>query len=350
MKKFTETIKKMPKVELHVHLEGSVQPETLLKLARRNGVELPASDVEGLREWYSFEDFNKFVKIYLKICECIKTPDDVFTVAWEFFQGQKSQNIIYSEVTWTPYIHLLQYDMSYDVQVEALYAAADRADAELGVRGRYVFDIPRQIKPKEGLVTARWLAKHRNPDYIAAIGLGGPEVGFPPKRHAKSFKITGKAGVPAVPHAGETEGPDSIRGAMALPGTVRIGHGVRAVEDTALVDELIRKGIVVEVCPSSNICLNVFADIQSHSLPKLVDAGVKVTINSDDPPMFNTDLTAEYLLITEVFGFDAARLKMFNKTAIEAALCGEELKAELLRRFESEWSELESQQKNDCKL
>ncbi|MBI9105364.1 MAG: adenosine deaminase [Spirochaetales bacterium] len=340
MKNIAETIEKMPKAELHVHLEGAVQPETLLELGERNKVSLPASDVDGLLKWYNFEDFHKFIEVYMKICECISTADDVFTVAWEFFQGQKKQNIIYTEVTWTAYTHMLQHELSFDAQAEALYAAADKAAKELGVRGLYVFDIPRQVSASEGIVTAKWLAKNYNPDYIAAIGMGGPEVGFPPERHARAFKITGAKGIPAVPHAGETEGPLSVRGALKLPGTIRLGHGVRAAEDPLLLEELKERDIVLEVCPSSNICLKVFPDLPHHNLPVLLDAGLKVTINSDDPPMFSTDLTSEYHKITETFGYGAQQLKTFNENAIEAALCSEDVRTELKRKFETEWKDI----------
>lgn len=328
----------MPKVELHVHLEGSVQPETLLKLAERNRVELPASNPERLRAWYDFEDFSKFIDVYMTICECIRTADDVFTVAWEFFQEQKRQNIIYSEVTWTPYTHLMQHGLSFDAQAEVLYAAADRAVDELSVKGLYVFDIPRQVAPSEGLVTADWLADNYNPEYIAAIGLGGPEVGFPPEIHVESFRRTGEKGIPAVPHAGETEGPASVRGSLALPGTVRIGHGVRAAEDSLLLEELKERDIVLEVCPTSNICLKVFPDMEHHCLPVLVDAGVKVTINSDDPPMFGTNLNSEYHKIADVFGYGQGEFRIFNETAINAALCSDEIRAAIRKKFESEWA------------
>jgi len=337
MMTISEKIVKMPKVELHVHLEGSVQPETLLGLAERNKIELPASDPEKLRSWYDFENFNKFIEVYMTICKCIKTSDDIFTLAWEFFKNQKRQNIIYSEITWTAYTHLAQYGLSFDEQTEALSAAADKAASELGVSGLYVYDIPRMIPASEGLVTARWLADNYNPEYIAAIGLGGPEVGFPPEMHGESFKITGAKGIPAVPHAGETEGPESIRGALDLPGTVRIGHGVRSVEDPKLIEELKIRDIVLEVCPTSNICLKVFPDMKSHSLPKLLDEGLKVTINSDDPPMFSTDLTNEYLEICKTFDFGVEQLKSFNKNAISASLCGENLRQKTRENFDAQW-------------
>ena len=338
-------IKNMPKVELHVHLEGSVQPATLFRLAERNKIELPVSNPDDLKSLFAFEDFNKFVEIYMTICECIRTADDVFTVAWEFFQEQNRHNIIYCEATWTAYTHLIQYGLSFDAQAEALFAASDKAEKELGLRGLYVFDIPRQVSPEEGLVTAAWLADNYNPDYIAAIGLGGPEVGFPPERHAESFKITGERGIPAVPHAGETAGADSIRGALALPGTMRIGHGVRAVEDPLLIEELKQKNIVLEVCPTSNLCLKVFSELAEHSLPKLIEAGVGVTINSDDPPMFSTNLTEEYLKITEAFGFDLSQLRQFNETAIGAALCPEKFRGKLHKKFDAQWKSLGEQSK-----
>ena len=323
-----------------MHLEGSVLPATLLALAEKNGVELPADNEDELRKWYKFEDFNKFIRIYMTICSCIKTEEDVYRIAWDFFLEQKRQNVIYSEITWTAYTHLIQHRLSFKHQAEALFAAADRAESELGVRGLYIFDIPRQVSPAEGLVTAKWLSKNYDPAHIAAIGMGGPETGFPPERHGKAFVKTGRAGVPAVPHAGETEGPASIRGALALPGTVRLGHGVRAAEDPALLSELRDQGIVLEVCPSSNICLNVFPDLEHHSLPALVDAGLKVTINSDDPPMFGTDLNSEYMKIHGAFGYGPDDFYRFNRTAIEAALCEEPVKAAVSAGFDKEWAEL----------
>ncbi len=332
-------IKKMPKVELHVHLEGSVKPETLLKLAEKNKVDLPYDTLEGLKDWYRFENFDGFIEVYLKICECIKTAEDITLIASEFLKGQAEQNIIYSEITWTPFTHLKQHGISIDEQAEALAEASVKAEEESGIHSRYIFDISRQESPEDGLVTAKWLAENANNGLTVALGLGGPEAEYPAEIHYESFKTVKDAGIYAVPHAGETAGPESIRSAFEQPGTARIGHGVRLVEDLELLEEVKRNGIVLEVCPTSNICLKVFSDYSKHSLPELIDKGIMVTINSDDPPMFNTTLTKEYQLIHEHYGYGVKDFYRFNRTALAVALCDNRTKLIISTDYENKWKE-----------
>jgi len=332
-------IEQMPKIELHVHLEGSVRPEILIKLAEKNGIELPYTDPEKLKEWYAFTNFDHFLKIYFKISECIKTAEDIELVAKEFLLGQKEQNIIYTEITFTPYTHYIQKGITFAEQLSALERARAWGEEQLGVYCNFIFDISRNVTAEEGLITAKWLVEN-NPPSVVALGLGGPELGFPPERHKKAFDLVRGSRLVAIPHAGETAGAESIWGAINNLNAIRIGHGVRAVEDPELIDYLRNSAIVLEVCPSSNVCLGVFDNIEKHSLPELVEAGIKVTINSDDPPMFNTSLIEEYKLINKVFGFGIKDFYKFNKTALAASQVNEEIREKVKRIFEEGWLRL----------
>src|SRR5262245_52992048 len=296
-------IRAMPKVELHVHLEGAIQPETLLTLAQRNGVALPADTVAGLRAWYTFTNFAHFIEIYLAVSACIRSPDDIELIAREFLAGQAAQGIRYSEVTYTAFTHYHFKGLPFREQLAALNRARAWAAAELGVTMGLVIDIPRSISAEDGLLVADWAIGALG-DGVIALGLGGPEIGNPPEKFTAPSARARVAGLPSVPHAGETVGPESIWGALRALDAVRIGHGVRCLEDRVLVAELRERQIPLEVCPTSNVCLGVAPSIAEHPLPRLLNEGLYVTINSDDPPMFNTSLTDEYLKIADAFGFD----------------------------------------------
>lgn len=312
-------IREMPKVELHVHLEGAIQPKTLLALAKRNNVALPATDPEGLRQWYQFTDFPHFVEIYLTLSQCIRNAADIELIAREFLRGQAAQNILYSEVTYTAYTHYQNYQIPFGEQLAALNRATRWAEETLGVSMRMVIDIARQVTPDEGMITAEWAIKGMN-DGVVALGLGGPEVGNPPEKFQSAFDRAREAGLPAVPHAGETVGPESIWGALDNLQAQRIGHGVRCVEDPQLVAVLREQQIHLEVCPTSNLCLKVYPDMPSHPLPKMLAEGLNVSINSDDPPMFNTTLTDEYLRTAKTFGFDIPMMGKLVFNAVDAVL------------------------------
>ena len=336
-KNLNEFIERMPKIELHVHLEGSVQPETLLELALKNGIALPAETIEDLRKWFVFRNFNNFIEVYLKISQCIRTPDDIEYITREFLKGQKKQNIIYTEITYTPYTHYIQKNLSFSEQLAALEQARKWGRETLGIECRFIMDICRDVTPREGLITAEWLVSSRS-EAVVALGLGGPEAGFPPERHRDAFESIKGTRIASVPHGGEIAGPESVWGALKTLNARRIGHGVRSWEDPELIDYLRETGIPLEVCPTSNLRLNVYPDIDSHVLPKLVESGVRVTINSDDPVLFNTTLTDEYLLIVKHFGYNGEDLYRFNTTALEAALLGSPEKEKLRDDFEKAWN------------
>jgi adenosine deaminase len=330
-------IRAMPKVELHVHLEGSIRPATLLELARRNAIALPHDSVDGLRQWYRFVDFPHFVAVYVAITSCLRTADDIELIAREFLQGQAEQNIVHSEVTYTAYTVFQHCGISFDDQIAALNRARAWAASELGVTMALVVDIAREEPQPQGMVTARWAVEHFRRG-VDAFGLGGHEVGHPPEKHAEPFAFALAHGLPSVPHAGETEGPTSIWGAIRALKARRIGHGVRCLEDPALVAYLRETQIPLEVCPSSNVCLGVVPSLAAHPLPKLMTEGLYVTINSDDPPLFDTTLTDEYLRCADAFGFDAAAMMQLSLNALRASLLPAAKKAELERRFIMEFA------------
>ena len=332
-------IQKMPKAELHVHLEGSTQPETLLQLAKKYKVSLPADDIKGLREWFKFRGFNHFLKVYFAIANCLRDAEDIELITCEFLKNQAKQNIKYTELTFTPHNQFITNGLGFDQQMDAVERAKKWAKKEYNIDMGIIMDINRMISPEEGLLVVDW-ALSRFGEQVVALGLGGPEVGNPPQKFEKAFQKAKQAGMPCVLHAGETAGPKSIWDAIKVADTKRVGHGVRAVEDPKLVDYLSKKQIPLEVCLSSNVCIGVYPSIQKHSIKKLMENDVYITINSDDPPLFNTTLTDEFCLGTECFGWDKSLLKLFSLNAVNASLLKEDKKKMLLNTFEKEFETL----------
>jgi adenosine deaminase len=336
-------IEKMPKVEIHVHLEGATRPETILMLAQKNSIDLPVTTVAEAREWYQFRDFNHFIEIYVAISKCFKTPEDIEFIAREFLKGQAEQNIVYSEVTYSASTHYENYGLSFADQFVALQRANDWAKSELGVSMGIVVDIVRDTLPELGMDTTDRFLKHRTP-LTVAFGLGGTEVGHPPNKHAEAFqRILNEGDIPIVPHAGETDGADSIWDAIKVCNAVRIGHGVRCIEDETLVDYLREHQIPLEVNPTSNVCLGVVDSIADHPIQQLIDAGLYVTVNSDDPPMFNTTLTNEFAVCAEAFDWDIDMLQMLTINALNATFLSDEQKIAMRQDFEQQFESLRTQ-------
>ncbi len=332
-------IEKMPKVELHVHLEGSVQPRTLLKLANRHNVVLPADNLERLREWYAFRDFNHFLDIYMIISGCLRTAEDIELIAREFLAGQAEQNIAYSEVTFTPYNQYLTNGLGFHEQMDAINRAREWGEREFGVRMGIIMDIPRQVTSAEGKVIANW-AVERYGDGLVAFGLGGPEVGNPPQKFQSAFDQVRTAGIPCILHAGETDGATSIWSAIEVADSQRIGHGVRAIEDNKLINHLRNKQIPLEICPTSNVCLRIFPSLAEHSLPRLQEHGLYVTINSDDPPMFNTTLTNEYMIGQQTWSWDRATIEKLVLNAVNVTLLSDKEKQEMRQKFKVQFDHI----------
>jgi len=336
--KLHDFLREMPKVELHVHLEGSIRPTTLLLLAERNGVALPAQDLEGLREFYRFTDFDHFIQVYFTISGCLKTVADFDLIAYEFGADMARQNIRYAEVTFTPYTNVGNTGLPFDEIMAGLDAGRARARSDFGVEFRWVLDISRDHHGS-GRQVAEWAASAVDKGVIG-LGLGGPERGNPPAGFADAFALAQEAGLHSLPHAGEVAGPESVWGALRALSAERIGHGVRSIEDQALIEHLREHQIPLEVCPTSNLCLGVYPSYQKHPIRWLWEQGVYVTVNSDDPPMFNTDLVREYQALASHLGFSASELEQLSLNALRASFLPQEKKTALEREFLTEFSQL----------
>lgn len=301
-------IRAVPKAELHVHLEGAILPETLLDLAHRNRVQLPYDTPEGLQQWFVFRDFPHFVEIYGAISRCLRTVEDYELITYEFGREMARQNTCYAEVTFSPAFHQ-RMGVDHDVYFRGLSKGRERARADFGVEINWVFDIIRSFTGDPAYIH-QWaeytvdVAVQSMGDGVMALGLGGYEVGCPPEPFERHFDRARAAGLRSAPHAGETAGPASIWGAIRHLGAERIGHGVRSIEDPELVEYLVASRIPIEVNPNSNLRLGVYADLSAHPLRRLYEAGVELSVNSDDPPLFSTTLTDDLLTLPRGFGFD----------------------------------------------
>lgn len=322
-------VREMPKVELHVHLEGSIRPATLLKLASRHGMALPADTVEGLQEWYQFRDFKHFVEVYVAISKTIKTPEDIELIAREFLEGQAEQNILHSDVTFTSMTIERFAGIPWDEQLDALNRARDYGERELNTTMSMILDIVRGCTPEAALrVAEQAVAAHGNG--VGALGLAGEEGRCPVETYHEAFALAKAGGLPIIPHAGETQPASSVMESLRATDATRIGHGVRSIEDKEVFQTLIDRGVTLEVCPTSNICLGVYPALSEHVLPRLLDAGIAITINSDDPPMFNTTLTNEYIKSAETFGLSTEDLRALALNAARVTLVDESRRSKLL--------------------
>jgi aminodeoxyfutalosine deaminase len=335
-----EFARRMPKAELHVHLEGSILPRTLLKLAENNKVKLPADDVTSLAEFYRFRDFGHFIDAYILITSCLQNADDYRLIAYEFGSECARQNIRYAEVTFTILTNVLMTGLPWQEILTGLNAGREQSFREHGVRWQWVFDIVRNVPETQARVLEIALAARSMG--VIALGLGGSEDGYPPGLFTATFERATREQLHRVPHAGEISGPQSVWDAIKLLHAERIGHGVRSSEDPVLIDYLMSKSIPLEVCPTSNICLNVYPDYAHHPLRKLWDAGVLLTVNSDDPPMFGTDLNNEYQVLVEQFNFTHPELEKVSLNAIQASFLSLEEKDSLAREFQEEFSKLDN--------
>lgn len=335
----------MPKVELHVHLEGSIRPATLLALAQRNGLPLPAPDLEGLRDFYRFTDFDHFIRVYFTISGCLKTVDDFALIAYEFGGDMARQNIRYAEVTFTPYTNVTNTGLTFDAVLEGLNDGRARARTDFGVEMAWILDIVRDA-PETRHAVASWAAGAVDKG-VVGLGLGGPEKGHPPEPYADAFAFARASGLHSVPHAGEVAGPESVWGALRILGAERVGHGVRSVEDRALLDYLREHQVPLEVCPTSNLRLGFYPSYAAHPIRRLWDEGLYVTVNSDDPPMFETDLVSEYAVLATWMGFRAQELEQLSLNALQASFLPEARKREMKASFQREFRRLRAQHLGD---
>ncbi len=333
-----EYISSMPKVEQHVHLEGTVSPEMAVILADRNGCKLPDGFIENGE--YSWNGFDEFINAYDIVASCIKTASDYSDIIYDYLIRSADENVIFCEMGYSPYHGMVNARLSHKELVACLSDGIDRAKEKTGIECRLLCTVVRflgnidAVKIAEDI--AMYLYKH-DEKYVTGFGIAGLEREDDILAFEGAFEIAHKAGKSLTAHAGENCGSVSIRNSLkAIPCLKRIGHGVRILEDKRLIEEIIAKKIVLEVCPSSNIKTAILRDIDdvaNHPLRKLMDLGIRCTVNSDDPPFFHSSIGNEYQLLYSKMGFSIEEIMSITNTAIESAFVEDSIKTKLQGKF-----------------
>jgi aminodeoxyfutalosine deaminase len=318
----------LPKVELHLHLEGSLRPATLFRLAERNGVDVGATSAEELAERYSFDSFDDFAALFFAGLSVLRTAEDFTDAVVALASELAEQNVRYAEVTTTPINHHRR-GVPLQEYRDGLDEGRRRARDEFGVELGWVCDISRETEDPAAEFTVGFLLGRQAPDGVVGLGLGGVEAGFPPELFASSFARARANGLAALPHAGETVGAESIWGAVRTLGAARIGHGIHCLEDPALVDYLGTHQIPLEIAITSNARLKLVDGVQAHPVTTLLDAGLIVTLNTDDPAYFQTTLTDELALAHRVHGLSREVLLALQLAALDASYAGSATKTRI---------------------
>jgi adenosine deaminase len=310
-----------------VHLEGTAPPALIRRLADRNGLPVPEG-VFASEERFAYTDFLDFLDTYDRAASVIRTGEDYRDVTYEYLASCARDGAVYVELIVSP-DHAVLVGLSGVDHLGGIARGIDDARRDHGIEARIQLVAVRNFGVEQAVVVARYAASRPHP-YVVGFNLAGDEAHYPAGDFAEAFAVAADAGLGCTVHAGEWDGPQSVRAALELPIT-RIGHGVRAIEDPSLVEELAERGIVLECCPTSNVVLGLYPSYEQHPLPLLKAVGVKTTLGSDDPPYFGASIGGEYELCRERFGFDDDDLQAISRTAVEAAFCERTLKERLMQ-------------------
>jgi adenosine deaminase len=317
----------IPKAELHCHLEGSIPTSLARELAARNGLELPPGLI-GPDGFYVWNDFLSFLTAYDLVCTTLRKANDFGDVIYSYLAGAAREGAVYVEMFCSPE-RPAALGISYNAWLDALEQGIDRARRDFGIEGRIIVICIRHLGPDKALAMVQKMIAEPH-HYVVGFGMGGDEAKYTPAEFAPAYRLARDNGYGCTVHAGEVMGPESVWAAINDLPVTRIGHGVRSADDPRLMEELARRGIVLEVCPGSNIALGLYPDRAAHPLHRLIAAGVRVTLNSDDPPFFHTTLGMEY----DKSGLSERELRGIARTAIEASFADEATKQRLLRGIE----------------
>ena len=326
-------ISRLPKAELHVHHVGSASPRIVAELAERHPGVVP-SDPEQLADFFAFRDFGHFIEVYLAVVDLIRTPEDVRLLTYEVAREMAEvQQVRYAELTCTPYTSVA-VGVPIEGYTEAIEDARTAAERDFGIVLRWIYDIPGESGLPAADATLDFALNHA-PDGLIGFGLGGPEVGVPRPQFKPHFDAARAAGLRSLPHAGETTGPQTVWDALRELGAERIGHGTSSAQDPDLLAHLAQTRIPLEVCPSSNVATRAVASLDEHPLRAFRDAGVVVTINSDDPPMFGTTLNREYEIAADLLGLDETGVADLARTAVQVSCAPDEVKTRILAEIDA---------------
>jgi aminodeoxyfutalosine deaminase len=320
----------LPKAELHLHLEGSIEPATLLELRQRHGME--GATLAEVEQLYAFVDFAGFLVAFKDVTGHLRTPDDYELITYRLMERLKSQNILHAEVTVSVGVCLWR-KQDFAALFEGLERGRQRGEADFGVSLLWIFDAIRQFGADKAQSVLDLAIQFRDRN-VVAFGLGGDEVKGPPDLFHDVYGRAAEHGLHLTAHAGEVAGPESIWGALNLKAE-RIGHGLTASQDPELVEELARRQIPIEICVTSNLRTGACAEISQHPVRRYFDEGLMLTLNSDDPAMFRTSLVDEYELVQQTFNFSDDHLRELARNSFEASFLAAEKKIEFLNLFDA---------------
>jgi adenosine deaminase len=329
--KLVNQVKIMPKIELHIHLEGATHAETFYNLAKKNKVDFEVNSLEEWKSFFAFKDFGHFLEVYTKSITALKTPEDYTYIITEFYRHQAEQNIVYSEA----YISASFIIQKFDTLpiLDAIEEGIRLGSEKYNIKINFIPDISRELVDTQMAVVDFVIEGYKRGLFIG-LGIGGPEQGFPPELFTEAFKKAKSNGLRLVAHAGETDGAKSIWGALNNLSAERIGHGIRSLEDPDLIQYLVSNQITLEVSPTSNYALGIVKNGNPHPIRQLLDAGVNCTINSDDPAMFSTSLVQEYFLLLKQ-GFSCKELYQMNINALVASFASKETKDKIIAHLKA---------------
>ena len=323
--------RRIPKAELHIHIEGSLEPELIFALAQRNGVALPYASVEALRAAYAFTDLQSFLDIYYAGASVLLHEADFFDMAWAYFLRAQADHVIHTEIFFDPQTHTAR-GVPMATVIAGLKRACDQAQAQLGISSHLILCFLRHLSEADALATLDAALPFQR-DFIG-VGLDSSEVGHPPEKFARVFARCRDLGLRVVAHAGEEGPPDYIWQALDVLKTERIDHGVRCLEDPALVARLAAERVPLTVCPLSNLKLCVVNDLADHPMKRLLDAGLCATVNSDDPAYFGGYLNANFVQTVEALNLSAADVVQLARNSFEASFVSPTERAALLNKLE----------------
>ncbi|WP_150305332.1 adenosine deaminase [Pseudomonas saliphila] len=307
----------LPKAELHLHLEGSLEPELLFSLAERNAVSLPWADVEALRQAYAFNNLQEFLDLYYQGADVLRTEQDFHDLTWAYLQRCKAQGVVHVEPFYDPQTHT-ERGIPFEVALEGIRSAMRDGREQLGISGGLILSFLRHLSEEEAFKTLEQAMPYR--DSFFAVGLDSSEMGHPPSKFKRVFAKARAEGLLAVAHAGEEGPPEYIWQALDLLKVSRIDHGVRAAEDPRLIDRLVDEQIPLTVCPLSNVKLRVFDTMREHNILQLLDKGVKVTVNSDDPAYFGGYVLENFMALHEGLGMTEDQARLLAQNSLDARL------------------------------
>ncbi|OMH28484.1 adenosine deaminase [Motiliproteus sp. MSK22-1] len=325
-------IQGLPKAELHIHLEGSMQPELMFRLAERNSIALRFSSVEALEDAYHFNNLQEFLDLYYEGMQVLITEEDFFDLTWDYLQRAHADRVLHTEMFFDPQAHL-ERGVAFETVINGIFSAMEAARCELGISSLLILSFLRHLSGAEALSLLKQVDEHL--PLFAAVGLDSSEKGNPPEKFEAAFEYARSKGLKAVAHAGEEGPPEYVWGALNALKVDRIDHGNRSLEDPSLIKVLIEQQIPLTICPLSNLRLAVVDDMSDHPLRRMLELGLKVTINSDDPAYFGGYLNDNYRAVEQALSLSVEQLGLIARNSFESAFVKNDVKQEWLSALDS---------------